>query len=213
MKSVRIILGLCALAIGSLAVASPLMEGNSTVYAVPSQPSSHTCASIHFGMEDSSLQAMTYDCSTNTSNLAGRYVVQGVTVDSISCTNVYHGGNYTADDARFGQYAIRVGKSKGKGEIAITFSESIIGCTVYALQYASDPVEVLVNGQPTSLANSAPSMTKANATALTYDAYQFTFDATKELVIESKQASKTVNGKSVSASRFYLADIALRVSA
>lgn len=172
---------------------------------------SYSCGSVHFGMKDDDNSAMTYDCSTASSNFSGYYTANGITVSSISATNCYTGGAYTASNTDYSQYAVRIGKSKSIGTLTLTFASEIVGCTVYALQYASDPVTVVVNGQETTLAHNVSSVTKANAAVAIYDAYSFEFDATTTLTITSKQASKTVGGKSVSASRFYLADIALRV--
>ena len=209
MKIFAASLSITAAAIAAISLTS-LPERQQFTFAASYQ--SYSCASIHFGMNDDTYAAMTYDCSTATTNLANYHSIDNVSIKSITCSNVYAGGTYTAQDTSYSQYAIRVGKSKGIGSITITFDQQIVGCTIYALQYASDPVIVSVNGQETALENAAASVTKANAAALRYDAYSFTFDATDTLIVKSKQASKTVSGKSVSASRFYLANIALRVS-
>lgn len=172
---------------------------------------SYSCASVHFGMKDSDHTAMTYDPSTSSADMSGYYTANNISA-TISAEYCYHGGAYTAADTSYSQYAIRIGKSKTLGTLTLTFDKNIIGCTVYALQYASDPVVMKVNGTVQSLLHSAASKTKANAAPETYDAYTFTFAETNTLILTAKQASKTVSGKSVSASRYYIADISLRVA-
>lgn len=162
----------------------------------------YSCASIHFGPKattfDSNLQGKTYDCSTAfTSSITDVIETNGVTIQTASYTKVYYGGvGYT-------DCAIRVGASKNKGIIEITLNENIIGATVYAMGYSNDSTKILVNNVEIALTENIPSVTQANAINRTYIPYTVSFLETNILRIESKNATSC---------RFYLADVALRVS-
>ena len=171
----------------------------------------YSCASIHFGMKDSDLTAMTYDCSTKIADLSGLYSADGVEIIDSSAENAYQGGSYTASDPTYDGYAIRIGASKKIGSVRFTLDKEAIGATLYCLAYSSDPVTIVCNGVEIPTPKGMDSLTKANAMAVSYEAATMPFEATNEIEITAKQASKTVNGKSVSACRFYLSDIALRV--
>lgn len=186
-----------ALSLTVVALAAANRNGGSTAFAQLGTPQpSYSCASIHFGMDDSTLEALTYDCST-TATMANA-TVSGVTVESSTLTKAYCGDKNSAE------YAIRLGTSSAKGSLSITFSESVVGCTVYALGYGTDSTKVTVNGVSKELTSNYTEMaTKANASEVEYVPYSWTFDATNTLTIEGQNKTKC---------RFFVADIAIRVA-
>lgn len=206
-----------AVAVGAFSIAqtSEIIQSKATI--------GYTCGSIKFGMKDSDSTAVVWDVGTGTTDLSGYYTATNNLIQSIECETyvssgktknlVFGAGNYSGP-AGYSKYVIRVGASKKKGSFTITFSENIVGCTVYALSYKNkdnnvvDKTTMLVNSQEALLQNSALASLKADAAAVTFDAYSFTFAATNTLTIGSKQ--DTVD--SISASRFFVANIAVRVA-
>lgn len=222
---------------GLVAVLTAAVLGTTALIAKPNMTqfvradNVYECASVHFGMNDNDYKAMTYDCSNGTVDLAGYYTATEGLISSIECSTyeekgktkntVFHGGSYNGP-VGYSQYAIRVGASKKIGTITLTLNSSIIGCTVYALPYIGksgdndihEPVTMVVNGQEVDLSEvyGPTSKNKVAATAEIYEPYFFSFAATDTLIITAKQASKTIDGSSKSACRFYLADISFRVA-
>lgn len=211
MKAIQLTL-LASSVLVSFGVATAIyLADQSGVAFAESSVQSYSCASIHFGMKDSDLTAMTYDCSTKIADLSGLYSADGVEVIDSSAENAYHGGSYTASDQSYDRYAIRIGASKKIGSIHLELDKQVIGAALYCLAYSSDPVTIVCNGVEIPTPKGMDSLTKANAIAVSYEAAFVPFEATSEIEITAKQASKSVGGKNVSACRFYLADIALRV--
>lgn len=187
----------------------------------------YSCASIKFGMKDSNCTAVTYDPTSPTTNLNGCYSTDVASqINTITASYVYEGGDYTyaGDHSEdYERYAIRIGKSKTKGTATFTFKKNIVGCVVYALPYVgksgeadvNEPVTMVVNGQEVDLSEvqGPTSKNKASATIETYTPYTFSFAATDTLTLTSKIASTKIDGKTVSASRYYVANIALRFAA
>ena len=188
-------LGLMLATLAGTAMLSAGGNGGAAIAAnIPS--SGYSCASIHFGMDDGTRSALTYDCSTGAT--MANATVSGVTVESSTLTKVYCG------DKNSTEYAVRLGTSSAKGSLSITFSESVVGCTVYALGYGTDSAKVTVNGVSKELTSNYTEMaTKANASEVEYVPYSWTFDATNTLTIEGQNKTKC---------RFFVADIAIRVA-
>ena len=194
------------------AVAVAFIPNDVTKLSKATTNSSYTCASIHFGMHDDDCTAMTYSGSTQASNLNNYCDVSGVTITDQTLTNVYHGGTYTNSNTDYSSYAWKLGGSKKKPVMNLTFAETIIGVNLYVVGFGTDPTTIKVQDEEYELTTSASDVTKANAEVVTYEKVTFTFAPTNTLSITTKFASKTVNGKSVSACRFFLADISFRIA-
>lgn len=174
---------------------------------------SYTCSSIHFGMHDDDYTAMTYSSSNIASDLSTQCVVGGgLSIVRCSFTNVYHGGTYTNDNTDYSSYAWKLGGSKKKPIMEICLNEDIVGLTLYCLAFGTDPTTIKVNDILYTLTKSCPDTKKADASVQTYEKVSFTIEPCCVITISTENASKVVNGKSVSACRFFLADIAFRVA-
>lgn len=172
-------------------------------------------------MRDSDNTAMTYSVSTGISSLTTDYYdINGVSLQSYTISKdskdsplVYGDSTYTSSDTQYSKYPIKLGKSKTKGTLTLTFDSNIIGCVVYAVAFNTDPVIMTCNGQEATLATSIGDYTEANAIVQSFKPYRFNFNtATTTIELSAKNSTKSVNGKTVSACRFFVADIALRLS-
>lgn len=161
-------------------------------------PYMYGCASIHFGMNDDTNQAWTYDVNTSRNNFDGIAIISGVNVVSHTLNKFYYGGQQYLDSA------IKLGSTKTKGLMEIVFQEEICGATFYMLGYGKDTSVVVVNDDmEIALHTNYTNKTYMNNRRLeTYYPYKVDFAPTHTLKIESKESASC---------RFMIADIALRV--
>ena len=63
MKTKKLLLGISVATLGAVAI-TVVATNQTTLPSRATTPISYSCASIHFGMNDNTRKALTYDCST-----------------------------------------------------------------------------------------------------------------------------------------------------
>jgi len=209
MRIKTFVIGSMALFLSCLGIATYQTLNSNNLVIIKATNNRYSCANINFGSNaqvgvfmPNTLKAYTFETKTINSEL-DKYVsdYQGITITSSTITKVYYGSADTHN------YAIKFGANGVVGNLTLNFAEQICGCSVYALSYNTDNAIMVVNNNETELLSYAPTYTKANATELNYDRYDYTFAPTNTLEIKSKYGRVG----SVSRSRFYICNIVLRV--
>ena len=180
--------GVLAVGAGALALA-PKSE------AIKSKAVIARCASIHFGMNDSTLVAKVFDVGTEVTALStfnNVSTVSGIEINSATLSKVY---------CKSGK-ALKIGASSYTAELTLTFKTEITAVTIYALGYKTDTSELTVNGVKKTLTTNIETVqqAEANATNETFEPYLWEFD----------DPTDTLTITTAKKSRAFIADIAIR---
>jgi hypothetical protein len=193
----------------ALALVIGVSFGNISRLGFEAKATGRTCASIHFGMDDTTLKAKTYGKGNSTA--MGETTLADFT-DSISASDgisvtAISGAAYVYKNTANYKLPIRFGKSsKGAGKITLTLNASVTKMVMYACAWSGDTPTVSVNGSSaqtiTNEAGSLGDIAAAEAVETQYVPYTFSLSSTNKVNIVGNVASK---------GRFFIADLAFLV--
>ena len=185
---------LTAAVVGVAATSTQAVEA--TGFVTRQTTPAYSCASVHFGMDDNTLTG-TATLSGGTISV-GEYDVSVGTVSGVTMTGytVSNQAVYCLTDC-----GLKMSSSSKNSTITFTFTESIIGCDVYAVGWKGDASYITINddAETKTRVTNDTNLTGNGSVDTTYYKYHFDFDSTNELTIT---ASK----------RVIIGDIALRVA-
>lgn len=180
-----------------------------TLKTAPS--AAYSCASIHFGMEDSNLTGYIATYGSTYTEAKSPYetlgYVSGVTVTSFSVTGANAqwldlGTKYTVSKVSYTSehvHGLKLGTSSKNTTITYTFEQNIIGCDIYATGWNDTGISLSVNGSDSvDVAKNKDVSGNFVNKEVTYTKYHFDFTSTNSLEIATTK-------------RLFIGDIALRV--
>ena len=156
-------------------------------YAKSSIP--YRCASVHFGMNDATLKAKTYNLTKDFSSSAlKKYPFSNLTYVNSSGTNCFLSSTSIVP--------IKIGSNYGGGGFSIQFEETFYQCCIYAFSDLGTTLKV--NGGDSIRIDKGEITIPVKGVSITYTPYIFEFETTNKIILSTS-------------SDLYVADITFRI--
>ena len=186
----HLIMGAASLALSLTVVAlaaANLNGGHTTLAQLGTTQPTYSYASIHFGMDDSTLSGDAYLGSSTLGSGASVGVCHNVEVESYASSAAY------MDEKVCG--SVKLASSKKDGSMTLTLSREVVGCVVYCVGWKGKQCAVSANGQEPLAVASDDLVTGSSGSAhVTYAPYAFSFDATRTVTVTAAKNKQIVIG-------------------
>lgn len=160
------------------------------------QATAPTCASVHFGMDDATLQG---DINLANSDIVSVGEHEGSIGVAHNISMTAHEVVNQAVNAHSSQ-GLKLSSAKKSSTLILTFGSSVSACDIYAVGWANKSCYLKVNGgTKTAIASNASVTGTSLVEDITYVKYHFDFSASATLTLEATE-------------RVVIGDIALRLA-